>query len=384
MKIGINASFLRKPFNGIGQVTTHFLNELIQQVEENKKYKNYKFVLYLEKDIDLELPRNFEKRVFLPFYKRDDLFRKLIWEKFSLPCRAHRDKCDILFSLYQSATIIKYLNLKHIVLVHDIIPRLFPEYLDNFRKSFYQAQVEKGIYGAHRILTVSEHTKKDLVEKMNIKPEKIIVDPIAIDPLYLKEITENESDRVLKKYSLEKGYIYSGGGLEVRKNMDGLLRTYKKLVEKNAIIPPLVISGKLMPELAPLIVDVEKLVKELNLEEKVKILGYVEQKDLPVIYKNAVMFVFPSHYEGFGMPVLEAMQVGTATITSPNSSLPEVGGEAVLYADDDSEDDIAEKIESLFFNRELREELVLKAKEKAQEFSWKKFVDKFFEVVEEI
>lgn len=384
MKIGINASFLRKPFNGIGQVTTHFLNELIQQVEENKKYKNYKFVLYLEEDIDIELPRNFEKRVFLPFYKRDDLFRKLIWEKFSLPCRVHKDKCDILFSLYQSATIIKYLNLKHIVLVHDIIPRLFPEYLNNFRKSFYQAQVEKGIYGAHRILTVSDYTKKDLVEKMNIKPEKIIANSISVDPLYLKEVTENENERVLGKYHLEKGYIYSGGGLEVRKNTDGVLRAYKKLLDQNATIPPLVISGKLMPELAPLIVDVEKMVQELNLEEKVKILGYVEQRDLPAIYKNAMMFVFPSHYEGFGMPVLEAMQMETAVVTAQNSSLPELCGDSVLYADDDSDDDIAEKIESLFFNRELREELVLKAKEKAQDFSWKKFVDKFFEVAEEI
>lgn len=383
MKIGINTSFLRKPATGIGQVTTHFLNELIKQVKEDKKYKNHKFVLYLEEDIDLELPKNFQKKVFLPFYKRDDLFRRILWEKFSLPCQAHKDGCNLLLSLYQSATIIKYVCMKHVVLVHDIIPRLFPEYLNNFRKKFYQSQVEKAIYGAHMIMTVSDHSKKDLIEKMNVKPGKIFSNYISIDPLYSEDIFQNESDRVMKKYNLESGYIYSGGGLEVRKNTDGTIRAYKKLVDRNSKVPPLVISGKLMPQLAPLVVDIEKLVKELKIEDKVKIIGYVDQEDLPALYKNAAMFVYPSHYEGFGMPVLEAMQVGTSVITSETSSLPEVGGETVLYADDESDEDLANKMEELLDDNELRDNLIVKAGEKAEEFSWKKFVDNFFDIIEE-
>ncbi len=383
MKIGINASFLRKPATGIGQVTTHFLNELIKQIKEEKKYKNYKFVLYLEEDIELDLPKNFEKKVFLPFYKRDDLFRKILWEKFSLPYQAHKDGCSILFSLYQSATIIKYVCMKHIALVHDIIPRIFPEYLNNFRKRFYQSQVEKAIYGAHIIITVSEYSKKDLIEKMNVKPGKIFSNYISIDSLYSKEVTQNDSERVMKKYNLESGYIYSGGGLEVRKNTDGTLRAYKKLVDRNISVPPLVISGKLMPQLAPLIVDVEKLIKELELEDKVKLLGYVDQKDLPALYKNASMFVFPSHYEGFGMPVLEAMQIGTPVVTVKTSSLEEVGGDSVLYSDDESDEDLASKMEELLEGEDLRNDLVIKAKEKANKFSWDKFVKKFFEIVED-
>lgn len=381
MKIGINASFLRKPGTGIGQVTTHFLNELIRQIREENKYKNHKFILYLEEDIELDLPKNFRKKVFLPFYKRDDLFRRIIWEKFSLPCWAHRDKCDILLSLYQSATVVKYVGMKNIMLVHDIIPRLFPEYLNNFRKRFYQSQVEKAIYGAHIIMTVSEYSKKDLIEKMNVKPTKIFTNLISVDSLYSKEVLQSESERVMKKYNLDSGYIYSGGGLEVRKNTDGTLRAYKKLVERNKNIPPLVISGKLMPQLAPLIVDVEKMVEELKLEDKVKIIGYVDQEDLPALYKNALMFVYPSHYEGFGMPVLEAMRIGTPVVTADNSSLPEVGGEGVLYADDESDDDLADKMEEILKNEELRNDLVAKAKEKAEDFSWDKFVDKFFEIV---
>lgn len=382
MKIGINASFLRKPSTGIGQVTTHFLNELIRQIREENKYKNHKFILYLEEDIELDLPKNFRKKVFLPFYKRDDLFRRIIWEKFSLPCRAHRDKCDILLSLYQSATVVKYVGMKNIMLVHDIIPRLFPEYLNNFRKRFYQSQVEKAIYGAHIIMTVSEYSKKDLIEKMNVKPTKIFTNLISVDPLYSKEVLQSESERVMKKYNLDSGYIYSGGGLEVRKNTDGTLRAYKKLVERNKNIPPLVISGKLMPQLAPLIVDVEKMVEELKLEDKVKIIGYVDQEDLPAIYKNALMFVYPSHYEGFGMPVLEAMRIGTPVVTANTSSLPEVGGDAMLYVNDELDDDLENKMENLLKNEELQNNLVAKAKEKAKDFSWNKFVDKFFEIVE--
>jgi glycosyltransferase involved in cell wall biosynthesis len=382
MKIGINASFLRKPATGIGQVTTHFLNELIRQIREEKKYKNYKFFLYLEEDIDLDLPKNFHKRIFLPPYKRDDLIRKIWWEKFGLPHQACRDKCDILFSLYQSATVIKYTCMKHIVLVHDIIPTLLPEYLNNFRKKIYQHEMDNAVYGATKILTVSECSRQDLIEKMNVKAEKIVTNLIAIDPLYLQEISKDDIQRVLKKYNLEKDYLYYGGGLEVRKNADGVLRAYKKLKERQLDVPPLVISGKLMPELAPLVVDVEKIVQELELQDSVKILGYVEQQDLPALYSSALFFIFPSHYEGFGMPVLEAMQMGVPVITARTSSLEEVGGEAVLYVDNNSDEDIMLKMEQLLSDKNLRDELVEKAKIKAQEFSWQNFVNNFFQEVE--
>jgi len=131
MKIGINASFLRKPDTGIGQVTRGFVDKLTENHSDENEY-----FLYLEKDIELKLPKNFHKCVFLPAWKRDDLIRKIWWEKFLLPRRAKRDKCDVFLSLYQCPTFLPK-NIRHKMLVHDLIPKIFPEYLNNWRKYFY-------------------------------------------------------------------------------------------------------------------------------------------------------------------------------------------------------------------------------------------------------
>ena len=382
MHIGINASFLRKPYTGIGQVTTHVLNELAKRSKEDKSMKNHKFFVYLEEDCDIELPKNFHKKSFLPkFYKRDDLFRKLYWENRMVLKQARKDKCDILFSLYQSATINKYTDIKHVMLVHDVIPHIFPEYVNNLRKKIYWQKVEKGMYASNKIITVSEHTKIDLEKKLNIKGTKIIVDKISVDPIFQKECGEEKQKKVLQKYNLQAGYIYSGGGLEMRKNVEGTLRAYKKLRDDWSEAPDLVISGKLMPELSPLITDVEKIAGELGLGNCVHILGFVPQEDLPALYKSAKLFVFPSRYEGFGMPVLEAMNMGTPVLTAKNSSLEEVGGDTVEYVETDEVDELCEKMKELLQDDDKLKGMSKKGKERTKEFSWERFVDTVCDVV---
>ena len=419
MQIGINASFARKENTGIGQVTINFLRKLIELKAKSEKRKtNDEFVLYLEEDIDLKLPDNFTKRIFLPFWKRDDLIRKIWWEKFLLPKKVKEDGCDVFISLYQCPTIItspphmrrglrggvdkfQYLSvpaghlpsfegrrLIHIMIVHDIIPKLFPEYLNNSRKKLYWKQTEKAIKKADKIIAISHRTEKDLVQHLQIPPEKISVDYIDVDEIYKKEINDTAGMNVLRKYNLQPGYIYSGGGLEIRKNIEGVIRAYNILYKKNkrekfvSEFPPLVISGKLMPELKPLVTDAEKLVKELNLTQSVKLLDFVEQEDLPAIHKNALMFIYPSKYEGFGLPVLEAMNQGNPVITSKTSSLPEVGGDSVLYCDPEDVHDLAMVIKNVLVNRELRETLSRRAKERAKNFSWEKFVGKVLNIIE--
>lgn len=368
MKIGINASFVRKLRNGIGEVTINYLKTL------GNKNKNDEFILYLEEDAVLDLPKNFTKKVFLPFYKRDDLIRKVIWEKFLLPKNVREDKCDAFTSLYQCPTILPK-NIKHTMVVHDIIPELFPDYINNWRKKYYWHLTKKAIKKADKIIAVSQNTKDDLVKYFKIDENKILAKHIDIDPIYKKEVTDFDSHALLKKYELTPGYIYSGGGLDKRKNIDTLILAYKLLADKDKSIPPLVISGKLMPQLAPLIIDVERMVKELGLEGKVKVLGFVPQENLPALYKNASLFVYPSLYEGFGMPLLEAMNVGVAVATSNNSSLDEIVGDSAVLFDPKSKEDMAEKIEEILNDKELREINIVKAKERAGNFSWEKFID---------
>lgn len=368
MKIGINASFARKPGSGMGEVTLNYLRTL------SKSNTTDEFILYLEEDLDLDLPSNFTKRVFLPFYKRDDLIRKIIWEKFLLPQKIKKDNCEKFISLYQCPTILSK-EIKHIMVAHDIIPELFPEYINNWRKKYYWYLTKKAIAKTTNIIAVSQNTKDDLIKYLKIDADKIIVQHIDVDPIYKKEITDFDSETVLKKYELTPGYIYSGGGLDKRKNIDTLIYAYKLLLDKNKNIPNLVISGKLMPELAPLIIDVEKIVKDLKIEDKVKILGFVPQENLPALYKNASVFVYPSLYEGFGLPLLEAMNVGTPVVTSNKSSLGEIIKDAGILFDPESVEDMAEKIEQILNNEELRGQNIIKAKEYAHDFSWEKFIE---------
>jgi glycosyltransferase involved in cell wall biosynthesis len=383
IKIGINASFLRKPDTGIGQVTINFLRKL-----KNPRHDGIDFVLYLEDSLpkDIRLPENFETRVFLPVWKRDDLIRKIWWEKCLLPKRAQKDGCGAFISMYQCPTIMPK-RIKHLMIAHDIIPKLFPEYLNNSRKKYYWKLTEKAMKNAGRIVTVSKRTEKDIIQHLGISPMKMTDSYIDVDEIYKNEVSTDKNKKVLRKYKLKPGYILAGGGYEARKNVAGVIQAYKLLLDKNKNqkfiheIPKLVIYGKLLPELAPLATDAEKLVKELDLTKQVKLLDLVPQDHMPAIFSNSMMFIYPSHYEGFGMPPLEAMNMGVPTIVSKKSSLPEVGGDAVLYCNPDEIGDIAMVMKNVMLNKELRETLSRRAKEKAKQFSWDRFTGKIMRIV---
>ena len=382
--LGINVSFLRKPETGIGQVTANFLKKLAVSESEN-----INFILYAEEDFSfgLNLSENFQKRFFLPrFYKRDDLLRRIIWEKFMLPKMVKKDKCDIFLSLYQSATILDG-KIFHTMLVHDIIPKIFPVYLNNFRKIIYQKLVEKSIKSTDKIVVISKRTEKDLIQFLNINPAKITVNYIGASEIYFKPISKEKNRQILEKYFLSSGYIFAGGGYEKRKNIEKLLYAYRFLLDKNkkirfsAEIPPLAIYGKLLPELFPLATDAEKIIKELNLTREVKLIGKIPEEDLPALYASARMFVYPSLYEGFGLPVLEAMILGVPVIVSKKSSLPEVGGDSVIYCDPDDTQDIAMVMKNCLRNKDLRQEMSRRSAKRAKMFSMEKFCQKMLHVL---
>lgn len=374
MRIGINASFLRKTDSGIGQVSRGFVEELVKSHSEKNEY-----FLYLEKDIDLKLPKNFQKRIFLPAWKRDDLIRKIWWEKFLLPRKVKQDKCETFISLYQCPTFLPK-NVQHKMLIHDLIPKIFPEYLDNWRKKLYFFLTQKAIQHADEIVTASEWSKKDIHKYLDIPAVKIKTAYQGIGKEFFEKSTNTEDNKILEKYGIFGQYIFYIGGFDARKNISGLLEAYAKLLENYEINDiNLVLGGEDNSRFSKLFTNVKEEIEKFGLGGKVKLIGFVKQEDLPALYRNCELYVLPSLYEGFGRMALEAMASGAPTAVSKTSSLPEVGGDAVLYFNPHDPNEMARVMGKVLRNNKLRIRLSEKGKVRAKKFSWKNFVEVFFE-----
>lgn len=385
MKIGIDASFLRKPGTGIGQVTANFLRKLAElQISDFRLQNGDRVLLYCEEEpVDFELPENFEVKAFLPFWKRDDIPRRMLWER-EVANRAEEDGCDVFLSLYQSSTRFSpSSSVLHIMIVHDIIPRLFPEYLGTLTRKLHWRTVERGIRSAYRIVTVSEQTKTDVVSELGVPQERIVVAYPDCDPLFRSETDSSDIRGVLQKYGLVSGYIYHGGGLEIRKNAERLLRSYAEL-RRHRDVPPLVISGKVFPASNGLATDVRGIVRELGLEKSVRLLGFVPEEDLPALYRGAAFFVYPSLYEGFGLPVLEAFACGTPVLAGRSGSIPELADDAALLVDPKSETAIRSGMERLLDDQNMREELSEKGRKRSGDFSWDLFTGKILDMLMDV
>lgn len=323
--VGINGLFLRKPGTGIGEVSLFFVRTLAAM--NTKAESPATLLVFTDEPVALadEALSGVTFVVVRPWWQRDDLIRKLLWEYLQLPLAAKKYGLSRFISLYQCATVLSK-TVQHTMVVHDMIPERLPAYQGNWRQKIHWSLTKRAIRKAGAVVAVSQATKNDIAELLLLPPENITVAYPSINPLFFAEQSKEYKMATLSKYQLTPGYLYTGGGFEIRKNIDGLLRAYKAWREAAEDVPPLVLSGKLHSSNNTLATDVTKLIQELDLTESVKLLGFVPTADLPTLYAGAQLFVFPSLYEGFGMPVLEALSQGTATLTLEHSSLKEVGG----------------------------------------------------------
>ena len=236
----------------------------------------------------------------------------------------------------------------------------------------------------NRIIAVSENTKQDIIELCGVSPEKIKVIYSGIGRQYRK-INNNAGGQnftsVQKKYNLPKKFILYLGTLEPRKNVEGVIQAYNELRIKNRELADvkLVIAGGSGWK-------VKNIFKEWGkskYKDDIKFLGYVGADDKAYLYNLAALFVYPSFYEGFGFPPLEAMACGVPVVCSTVSSLPEVAGEAAIMADPYNITEIATAMELILTSYDLRNNLIRKGLEQAGRFSWKKSAEKYLEVFKE-
>ena len=254
-----------------------------------------------------------------------------------------------------------------VITIHDTIALDFPELCKNSNALYFNLRMKRGIRDAAHIITVSEKAKEDIIRNCNISPDKITAIYPGIDPIFRHEENQQRIQEVKSKYALPDRYMLFTGNIEPKKNLPGLLRAYDILLRRG-MGHKLVIVGQWGWKYK----DVLKCLEIPGLRENICFLNYVERADLPAIYSLAGLFVFPSIYEGFGFPPLEAMACGTPVVASYAGALQETTGGNAVYVDPYSPEDIASKIELCLTDDGLRERLIRNGYSHACSFTWDK------------
>lgn len=350
---------------GIGEYAFQLLTQLSEMTSIHTE-----FVIYLKNPPRDDMPKETKQwryRIVKP---------QKLWTQIGLPIDlyTHFPRPHVFFTPSHYAprfspipTVISIMDLSYIY-----FPHLF------HKKDLYQLEnwTKYSAKNAKKILTISEASKRDIMRIYRIPSEHITV---TYPGLKRAHSIDADMDILAKKYHLSSKYILFVGTLQPRKNIEKLIESFALVSEKHPDLK-LVIVGKQ----GWLYEDILAAPKKHGIEAKVSFIPFVPDEDLAYFYKQAICYVLPSLYEGFGLPVLEAMSYDCPVITSNVSSLPEAGGDAALYVDPKDTQDIASKMLTLVEDGALRQELITKGKEQIKKFSWEKTARETLAVLESL
>jgi glycosyltransferase involved in cell wall biosynthesis len=325
-------------------------------------------------DMDVALtsqvkPPNFRDRR-APFSERT---LTILWHRLHLPIPLEwfTGRLDIFHSTDFVLPPIR--QGRTILTVHDLSFMRLPQCAEASLRAYLNKVVPRSVERADLVLADSQSTKNDLIELLGVSPDKIEVVYAGVERRFHPMEGEIALQRVKKRYGLDFPFILSLGTLEPRKNFNGLIEAYALMGDRGL---KLVVAGGT----GWLYDEVFARVEELGLEDKVVFPGFVADEDLPALYNLAELFVFPSLYEGFGLPPLEAMACGTPVISSDRPSLPEVVGEAGLMVEATDSEALAEAMEWVLADEDLRGEMREKGLKQAAQFTWEAAAEKLLDV----
>lgn len=381
MKIGVNALFLQTPASGSGQYLTHLLNALAE-IDQQNDY-------ILLGATPTKNPASGSPWERFPYQVRpvpslvrgNENIEKLVWEQLTGPRAARKAGVDLLHVPYFAPPLFPL--TPGVVTIHDVIPLRLPLYRAGARVEAYMQLVARAATRATLIITVSQHAKRDIIDALHVPAERIRVIYEAAGDEYTPVTDPSALTAARGRYGLGEQYIFYLGGLDQRKNVLQLVRAfarlYRQLEDPNL---QLFISGDPDKKKGPLFPDPRPVAAELGVADKI-IYRFVEEEDKPAVYSGACLFVFPSLYEGFGLPPLEAMSCGAPVICSNRTSLPEVVGDAAISVDVDDIQAMAEAMRSVLTDSTLRNNLRARSIRRAAQFSWRKAGKETLAVYEE-
>jgi len=362
MRIGIDArEFKQGKITGIGR----YLSQFLKYATENSSAE---FILFCNQYTEFPFEFSNFKKVFIQEYLT------FFYDQISLPLNIWREKIDVFLTPYFKAPI--FIPSKIVLIINDLIPLLVPEEINFIKRLYFKILCKKSANRADRIITISKKTKEDLIKFFKISSEKIEVIHLGVEERYkqMKEIPEE----IKKKYFLPEKFILYVGNLNLHKNVDNLIKAYANLQTDLKNKYKLVLGTSKEGENY---LRIKNLIEKHKLKDNIIITGFIEEKDLPLVYNLSSLFVFPSLYEGFGLPVLEAMACGVPVISSNRGAIPEVIGDAGILINPESIEEISSSIIKVLENEELRKIMIEKGLERAKNFTIKKMAESFLKVL---
>lgn len=269
---------------------------------------------------------------------------------------------------------------KTVTTIHDLAFLSFPEHRGSKVADYYLKRTKLAIEKSDKLIAVSRATKADLIEKLNVPPQKVQVIYEAVSKEFHPKRDERKIQAVQQKYHITDNYILSVCTLEPRKNLSRLVKAYAQLPHQILQKYKLVLVGADGWNNT----DLTSSIADLNLKGKVILTGFVAAEDLPSIYQGAKIFVYPSFYEGFGLPVLEALNCGVPVITSDVSSLPEISGRAAILIDPYRIEQITYAIKNVLMKESLQKSLKAKGLVRASQFSWEKVASETIKIYQKL
>ena len=367
IKIGFDAKRAFYNSRGLGNYSRDTIRILSHNEPDNK------YFLFTPKTQQaIKFPISSNCQIIQPesfFYKK----ASSLWRTYQACDEINSLHLDIFHGLSHELPVgIEKTSTRSVVTMHDVIFLKFPHLYTWIDRELYKRKYLRSCRIADKIIAISEQTKRDLIDFAGIDEQKITVVYQGCNPLFLKEISEDRLQSIKKKYNLPSHFLLNVGAIEKRKNQELIIQA----LAHGHIDLPLVIIGKPTEYLK----ELKSLIEKFKIESKVIFLTNIPTEDLPAIYQLSSIFIYPSLFEGFGIPILEALNSKVPVITSKGSCFEETGGAGSYYIDHESVDDLIVAIENILDNTEMRQTMIDAGLKHAKLFSDKRISENLMSV----
>jgi glycosyltransferase involved in cell wall biosynthesis len=356
MKIGFDAKRAFHNNTGLGNYSRFIIEALLKYFPKNE------YFAYSPKNSNREIgikgiiPKN-----------------KFLWRSWLIKNDLRREGIQIYHGLSNELPFGKMPSeIKTVVTIHDLIFERYPKFYPFFDTLIYKIKFRKACRKADAVVAVSEQTKRDIINFYGINSEKIHVIYQDCDVAFQEKFSREHIENIKAKYQIKKKYILSVGTIIERKNQASLVAAFHQLNLSNYEL--ILVGGHSKYQ-----DQIERYIKE-NSIQNVKILNKVPFQDLPAIYQGSELFVYPSFFEGFGIPIVEALHSGVPVVAATGSCLEEAGGEGALYANPLDMNDLADKIMQILVNKDLQNQLIMAGREHIKQFSAKRVASQLNEL----